>query len=160
MSADAWSVCPRCLAREPGLEECRFREEYGIYGAETGTVTVEYSGECQRCGLVLKFTDLHPIPMPVEENKPTGFVLRKTWGEVPAGWFVRPPNATDWWEVLAREGDTFTLRGPGGREGTWPRNPAEGVMVRKGTSTKARDDALAALNAAGFSTHIIEDQVS
>lgn len=95
-----------------------------------------------------------------EPNKPTGFVLRKTWGEVPAGWFVRPPNGGDWWEVLAREGDTFTLRGPGGREGTWPRNPAEDVMVRKGTSTKARDDALAALNAAGFSTHIIEDQVS
>lgn len=38
-----------------------FREDYEIYGAETGTVTVSYSGFCSECGLKLKFTEDHPI---------------------------------------------------------------------------------------------------
>jgi len=39
-----------------------FREDYEIYGAETGVVTVGYSGSCQKCGLELDFTEEHPIP--------------------------------------------------------------------------------------------------
>jgi hypothetical protein len=39
-----------------------FREDYEIYGAETGTVTVSYSGECTECHLKLSFTEDHPIP--------------------------------------------------------------------------------------------------
>lgn len=39
-----------------------FREDYEIYGAETGTVTVSYGGSCSHCGLSLSFKDAHPIP--------------------------------------------------------------------------------------------------
>lgn len=44
-----------------------FREDYEIYGAETGTLTVSYAGSCQDCGLGLHFIDEHPIP---DWNKP------------------------------------------------------------------------------------------
>jgi hypothetical protein len=39
-----------------------FREDYEIYGAEDGTVTVTYSGSCQSCGLSLSFRDDREIP--------------------------------------------------------------------------------------------------
>ncbi len=39
-----------------------FREDYEIYGAETGEVTVAYSGSCQECGLSLTFQHDHVIP--------------------------------------------------------------------------------------------------
>jgi hypothetical protein len=32
-----------------------FREDYEIYGAETGTLTISYGGECQTCGLTCDF---------------------------------------------------------------------------------------------------------
>jgi hypothetical protein len=32
-----------------------FREDYEIYGAEQGEITVDYHGECTRCGLSLGF---------------------------------------------------------------------------------------------------------
>jgi hypothetical protein len=38
-----------------------FREDYEIYGAATGTVTVSYGGHCKVCGLDLGFEDEHPI---------------------------------------------------------------------------------------------------
>lgn len=40
-----------------------FREDYEIYGAETGTVEVSYSGHCGTCGLGLDFTDKRPLPL-------------------------------------------------------------------------------------------------
>lgn len=42
--------------------ERTFREDYEISGADTGTVTVGYSGSCAKCRLSLEFTDTHPIP--------------------------------------------------------------------------------------------------
>jgi len=42
--------------------EPTFREDYGIFGAETGTVTVSYGGCCEVCGLSLDFSEQHPIP--------------------------------------------------------------------------------------------------
>lgn len=39
-----------------------FREDYEIYGAEDGVITVSYSGECRKCGLKLTFTHEQPIP--------------------------------------------------------------------------------------------------
>jgi len=39
-----------------------FREDYEIYGADTGAVTVSYRGECQVCGLELSLREEHPIP--------------------------------------------------------------------------------------------------
>lgn len=37
-------------------QESSFREDYEIYGAEEGTIQVEYRGSCKYCGLVTKFT--------------------------------------------------------------------------------------------------------
>ena len=45
-----------------GQRERTFREDYEIYGADTGIVMVGYSGSCTKCGLILNFTDTHPIP--------------------------------------------------------------------------------------------------
>jgi hypothetical protein len=42
--------------------ERTFREDYEITGADTGIVTVSYSGSCTKCKLSLKFTDTHAIP--------------------------------------------------------------------------------------------------
>lgn len=38
-----------------------FREDYDFYGAETGVLTVDYAGECTKCGLKLKFNEQHPV---------------------------------------------------------------------------------------------------
>jgi Na+-transporting NADH:ubiquinone oxidoreductase subunit NqrF len=35
--------------------EQTFREDWEIYGAETGTVTVSYSGGCSKCGASASF---------------------------------------------------------------------------------------------------------
>lgn len=161
MSADAWSVCPRCTARhDVGYKGNEFREDYSIYGAETGTVTVEYRGECQRCGLVLEFTSEHPIPDWQDPNKPTGFILRRTWATVPAGWFVQTPKG-QWLEVGAthlqgdrqmvsiRVGDAFQA---------FPRDPDQEVKARRGTlAPRDRDDALNAIENA-FKTAILSDE--
>jgi hypothetical protein len=40
-----------------------FREDYEIYGAETGVVTVSYGGSCTVCGYGTSFEDQHPIPV-------------------------------------------------------------------------------------------------
>ena len=40
-----------------------FREDYEIYGAEEGVVTVVYSGACRVCELALKFRHEHRIDM-------------------------------------------------------------------------------------------------
>lgn len=95
MSADNWTVCPRCQARrnrelrdmdqeiaesyrQVPLDEYMqmqaerdvmreetllrtFREDYEFYGADEGTVTVDYSGSCQKCGLETHFDHEHKI---------------------------------------------------------------------------------------------------
>ena len=67
MSADNWAYCPGCQANEAeeesGYMRPEFREDYEIYGAETGVVTVSYSGVCRQCGLSLHFEDRKPIPV-------------------------------------------------------------------------------------------------
>jgi len=44
------------------------REDYEIYGASTGTVTVSYGASCETCGLALEFTDKHPFSGLEREN--------------------------------------------------------------------------------------------
>jgi len=46
--------------REWPLEKT-FREDYEIYGAETGVVTVSYGGSCTVCGYGTSFEERHPI---------------------------------------------------------------------------------------------------
>lgn len=38
-----------------------FREDYEIYGAEEGEVTVSYRGGCSTCGLRLEFEHAHTL---------------------------------------------------------------------------------------------------
>lgn len=40
-----------------------FGETYEIWGAAGGTVTVDYGGECSKCGLSLAFRHEHPLPV-------------------------------------------------------------------------------------------------
>lgn len=165
MSADNWAVCPRCTARhDVGYRNNEFREDYSIYGAETGTVTVEYRGECHRCGLVLEFTTEHPIPDWQPANEPIGGEIPSQWGKVPAGWFVKDPKG-NWWEV------TSTYRVPEDPSGDWQmvsllvgdqvaafkRPPKGEVWARRG-SLAPRDlsDAMASLEEA-FTTAILRD---
>lgn len=105
MSADNWTVCPRCLLRarkeiETRAETLRagygtlsheeylalvhapapeilgsrpprdFREDYEVSGAETGTVTIGYSGSCQTCELELNFTQEHLL-LNVNDEEPS-----------------------------------------------------------------------------------------
>lgn len=67
MSADNWAYCPGCQAdeteEESGYMRPGFREDYEIYGAETGVVTVSYSGACCLCGLSLCFEYRKSIPV-------------------------------------------------------------------------------------------------
>lgn len=39
-----------------------FREDYEIFGAETGTISVCYSGHCDKCGLTLAINEKREIP--------------------------------------------------------------------------------------------------
>lgn len=59
-------------AVEPVREQdfTTFREDYEISGAKTGTVTVSYSGNCDRCGLSLSFEESRAIPGLDEEPQP------------------------------------------------------------------------------------------
>jgi hypothetical protein len=70
VSMEAFDEARKVLADAKAAFERRrptFREDYRIDGAETGTVTVKYGGECRVCRLGLKFTTEHPIP---DWNKP------------------------------------------------------------------------------------------
>lgn len=40
-----------------------FREDYEITGADECVVKVSYGGGCGKCGLGLRFTDEHPLPL-------------------------------------------------------------------------------------------------
>lgn len=62
---DEFDAARRTLANDRAAFEHSaptFREDYEIYGAETGVVTVSYGGSCTECGLELSFTEQHPIP--------------------------------------------------------------------------------------------------
>ena len=65
MSADSWTSCFACEGTQEydaeGVDK-NFREDYEFYGAETGVVTVVYSGRCVECGYGVSFEDQVPIP--------------------------------------------------------------------------------------------------
>lgn len=94
-------------------------------------------------------------------NEPTGFVLKRAWSEVPAGWFVRhPKNPGEWLEVVStrREDDKqwVSLR-VGDQVGEWPRDPQAEVSVRKGTRTEEMDRALSVLTDAFGAVQVMTD---
>lgn len=61
MSADNYAVCPRCSTTNrqsgPYPTEPTFREDYEIYGAETGELIIHYRGRCTVCGLSTEVND-------------------------------------------------------------------------------------------------------
>ena len=162
MSANAWSVCPRCKARHDiGMRANEFREDYEICGAETGTVTVEYRGECQRCGLLLTFTAEHPIPDWKPTNEPIGGEIPSQWDKVPSGWFVKTPKG-DWLEVGETSFNTHAGKQMvslliNGQAHAFPRDPKEEVWARRGSQApRDRDDAMSLLDEA-FTTAVLRD---
>jgi len=50
-----------------------FREDYEIYGAEKGVITVSYGGSCTVCGLRLEFQEDHPFYPPIPVQMSTDF---------------------------------------------------------------------------------------
>lgn len=65
VSVSEFDEARRALAADMAKFEDReptFREDYEIYGAESGTVKVRYGGSCDDCGLSLSFDEEHPIP--------------------------------------------------------------------------------------------------
>lgn len=69
VSADEYQVMQIELADarrkfDRSEEPNSFREDYEIYGAESGTVVVSYSGHCVVCGFGLDFEVKREIPEP------------------------------------------------------------------------------------------------
>lgn len=153
MSADNWAECPRCVANLDA-DARTFREDYEIYGAETGTVTVSYRGECQRCNLLLEFETTHPIPGWQPPNKPTGPVESRPWSAVPAGWFVQTPRGV-WLEVTATRLDAGRQVVEFGKSQGTHQNPLAVVPCRRGTWDSEVSDAV---DLFGEGAEILEDR--
>lgn len=92
-------------------------------------------------------------------NKPTGFILTRTWAEVPAGWFVQGPGG-QWFEVLAtraEDGKQYVSLDVNGKVGEWPRDPTATVKVKRGTLTAEVDKALDTLTGAFGPMKVLEE---
>jgi len=158
VSASNWTWCPGCQAEEAvraTAHRATFREDYQIYGAETGTVTVEYLGECHSCGLTLEFKDQRAIPVPPVSEP-------RRWAQIPAGWEVQAPSGA-WYEVVATRAmhsdlQLVTLRSADGAEVESRRPAAATVTCRPGARASAEvENALALF---GDGATIREDKVS
>jgi len=141
-------------------------EEEGIlHGAsvrlrfyDDDTAIVELDGEP-----VMRFrwhAEVEVVEFEETTNKPTGFILPRTWATVPAGWFVKDP-AGRWWEILETTatpaGQRVAMRYEGTMRGEWTRDPDAPVSARRGTlSPRERDDALNAIEGA-FTVAILRD---
>jgi hypothetical protein len=71
VSVEEFNKASDALADDRAAFERRsanFREDYEIYGAESGSVTVSYSGSCEDCGLSLHFQEEHEIPLEPTEG--------------------------------------------------------------------------------------------
>jgi hypothetical protein len=149
MSADAWSACPRCAARDDfGLRGYEFREDYEI-GQDEGVVSVRYSGECQRCGLSVTFEQEYPIPgfPEVTPGPRTEQARPMTWGTVPAGWYVQAPDGR-WYRVVQTMSPVHTMQRVtldiAGTHREWDRAAAGPVTACPGPPN-VTDDALKVL---------------
>lgn len=54
MSADSWSVCPKCKSAE-GNRECSLREDWEIY-LDGSTLSIDYCCHCQSCDFIFTYT--------------------------------------------------------------------------------------------------------
>lgn len=94
-------------------------------------------------------------------NEPYGFILNRAWEEVHVGWFVKTPKGA-WIEVVGNEevaGGEYrkvTLLVNGNRATfTYPAD--RNVSIRKGTRTKAMDDAIKLLSDSFGGASVIQD---
>lgn len=67
MSADGYALCPRCNPPEGEqdlFDDSKFtwREHYEFWGIEKGVLKIDYSGECDVCGLEMEYENTVPIP--------------------------------------------------------------------------------------------------
>lgn len=133
-------------------------DPYRATCCEDGTVLVERDTGTGTESVRLRF-GVVAVPVPEEENKPTGLVLTRPWKNVPPGWFVNTPDGA-WFEVTAtkREGlnQLVTLRARDGRTGTFPRSPEGEVKVRRGTVGEDINAAMDRLAAALGTVEILE----
>lgn len=94
-------------------------------------------------------------------NEPYGFVLNRAWEEVHAGWFVRTPKG-EWIEVLGNdeaaggEKRNVTLA-INGKQALFTYDASRNVSIRKGSKTKAMDDAINTLSQSFPGTSVITD---
>jgi hypothetical protein len=89
----------------------------------------------------------------------SGFVVRRTWGTILAGHWVKTPTG-EWWEVkgvTSQEGKTLvSLFMPDGKiAGPFPRDPAGEVIVRLRSKLIVEDEAVQLLSAA-FDATVME----
>lgn len=96
-------------------------------------------------------------------NKPTGFVARKPWSQIPAGWFVQAPKTHTWYEVKATRAmhsdlQLVTLADPDGKNVETRRPRDERVPCRKGTLPGTAEVA-DALDLFGEGAQILKDEV-
>ena len=64
MSADSWSVCPKCREIDPiFIDENKrhFREDYGFYIDNDGIFTAIFHEQCKDCGFEFSFNHKHNI---------------------------------------------------------------------------------------------------
>jgi hypothetical protein len=159
MSADAWSVCPRCKANgDIGYKGYEFREDWeiglneGWVGEVLPTVLVKYSGECERCGLLVTFEHRHPVTWePQPEQRP--------WSQIPAGWLVEHPKQPDTWlKVLATKlvlgKQQVRLEFPDGRVGAFTYPKATRVICKPGAGVT---EVSVALETLGEGAYILDD---
>ena len=88
--------------------------------------------------------------------------VETTWGEVPAGWFVKSPRADEWYEVIGTEltaaGQMVTLN-VNGKVGSWPRPPKGGVTAVAGTRVLDLTKAIETFASAFEDVQVIQDPV-
>lgn len=172
MSADSWAMCPRCKAKGEIIpqDSREFREDYELglndpdaWGEDeqdkAPCVILNYTGKCQSCGLKIEIHERFPVTWEPQVNKPTGFIVRKAWSTIPAGWFVTPGGRTpQWFEVRAtqRSGSSqmITLAMPDG-DRVFGYDPDVQVDCRRGSL--APSSVQAALEALGAGVEILED---
>lgn len=69
---DEWEAMRNAVPAPPDRTDFveTFREDYEIYGAREGTITVSYGGHCEKCGLSLNFNEPHPFYEPTTKATP------------------------------------------------------------------------------------------
>jgi hypothetical protein len=152
VSANAWSVCPRCEANgDIGHRGNEFREDWEIGLSKGPVILVEYKGECQRCGLLVTFVHRHPVTW---EPQPE----RRPWSRIPAGWQVEHPKTGAWLTVLSTKfmagKQGVRMEFPDGRHGVFAYDPAAEVLCRSGAGVT---EASTALDVLGEGAYILDD---